>query len=347
MKRFKAVFCLVFAAVLLSACSLFNNDGKENIDPPQKVSYEDDIDVTKENAGGKDGQSPEIIHTELYLIDKNGYVVPKNVELPNTESAAKQALEYLVVDGPVTELLPDDFRAVLPPGTEMTVDIKDGTAIVDFSKEFGDYAPEDEIRVLQSVTWTLTQFDTIDRVKLMLNGNELKEMPVNGTPINGELTREDGINIDTDDAVDILNTYPVTVYYVGQTDGETYYVPVTKRVSKEKKDKITAAVEELIKGPNVTTPLYTLFMDDVKLLDKPEVKDGIVTLNFNENIYGSYEQKLISREVLDTLVLSLTELEDIKGVSIHVNGKQDVLNQDGNPLDEPVMRPAKVNTGSL
>ncbi|CAM5253274.1 Ribonuclease PH [Bacillus safensis subsp. safensis] len=32
---------------------------------------------------------------------------------------------------------------------------------------------------MQSVTWTLTQFDSIAKVKLKMNGHELKEMPVN------------------------------------------------------------------------------------------------------------------------------------------------------------------------
>ena len=46
-------------------------------------------------------------------------VVPQTFELPKTESAAKQALEYIVKDGPVSEILPNGFQAVLPAGTEI------------------------------------------------------------------------------------------------------------------------------------------------------------------------------------------------------------------------------------
>ena len=70
-------------------------------------------------------------------------------------------------------------------------------ATVDFSKEFKDYQAEDEMKILQSITWTLTQFDSIEKVKLQMNGHPLEEMPVNGTPISGELSRNDGINLDT------------------------------------------------------------------------------------------------------------------------------------------------------
>lgn len=345
MRQIKNILFITFIALMLSACSLLGG-GKENIDPPQKEIYENDLDVNGDT--GNEAKNTNTIKTELYLIDKNGYVVPQTFDLPNTESVAKQALEYLVKGGPLSNSLPNDFREVLPEGTEISVDIKDGVAIANFSKEFGEYAPEDELKILESVTWTLTQFDSIDKVKLQMNGKELKEMPVNGTPINGELTRKNGINIDSSTAIDITNTYPVTVYYLAQSDTQNYYVPVTKRVSNKQQDPITAVVEELIHGPNLTSPaLYTLFMNDVKLIEEPKFEDGIVKLNFNENIFGSYDQKLVSKQVLESLVLSLTEQDGIEGVSIQVNGKTDIVSQDGKPLTEPVTRPEYLNTGSF
>lgn len=35
--------------------------------------------------------------------------------------------------------MPNGFRAVLPADTSVSVDIKDGTAVVDFSNEFKNY----------------------------------------------------------------------------------------------------------------------------------------------------------------------------------------------------------------
>ncbi|MGD6840770.1 GerMN domain-containing protein, partial [Bacillus thuringiensis] len=130
-------------------------------------------------------------------------------------SVAKQAIEYLVKNGPVENVLPNGFRAVLPADTQVTVDIKEGTAIADFSPEFNNYQPEDEQRILQSVTWTLTQFDSVEKVELRVNGYPLTEMPVNGTPIDEKgLTRKVGINVDTSGVVDPTSTKPLTVYYV-------------------------------------------------------------------------------------------------------------------------------------
>ncbi len=342
---------VVISAVLLSGCGLFGKEVQKKVDPPQTVTVVDkkasqETTAKKENTNTKTNAKGSL-QTELYLIDKNGYVVPKTLDLPKTTSVAKQALEYLVVNGQVTDMLPNDFRAVIPEDTQISVDIKDGVASVNFSKEFKNYKPEDELKILQSITWTLTQFDTVKQVTLKMNGHPLTEMPVKGTPISEKLTRASGINIDTADVNDLTNTKPVTVYYIGGVEGSYYYVPVTRRVSTNVKDNVAAAVNELIKGPSEKSNLVSEFMSDAKLLESPKVEAGTVTLNFNKNIYGSAKEKVISQNLLDQIVLSLTEQKDIQKVAVMVDGKAGLKNDQGKNLTEPVSRPEKVNTGSF
>ncbi len=344
-KKIKAAgkFALALAAcgIWISGCSLLPEKQPEKIDPHQSVSVKDG---TKQTATAKKGQ----VLTELYLIDKNGYVVPQTIALPESKSIAKQALEYLVQDGPVSNLLPNGFRAVLPANTQLSVDVKDGLATVDFSGDFKDYQAHDEQKILESVTWTLTQFDSIQKVSLKMNGKKLKAMPVAGTPVSpGGLTREAGINTDTKYVADITNTHPVTVYYLAETGGQSYYVPVTKRVADSSKDDVAAAVEELVKGPSPGSHLVSGFMDDVKLKKQPEIANGKVTLDFNKEILGSLDKKMISNEVLDPLVLTLTEQKGIKSVAVEVDGSTKVVTEDGKSVSEPVTRPEKVNTGSF
>lgn len=342
-KRTTILTSVIVSSVLLSGCGLLG--GKEQIDPPQTVTYTDEGEFTEESAKVENEEATEeVIMTELYLMDKNGYVVPQTLPLPKTESVAKQALEYLVQDGPVTEILPNGFAAVLPIDTQVDVDIKDKTAIVNFSNEFKNYQPENEQKILQAVTWTLTQFDSIENVKLQLNGHELNEMPVAGTPIGDKVSRANGINIDTTDVVDITNTKAATVYFVAGDEGTHYYVPVTRRVER---NDIEGIVTELVNGPSYFSALLNDFSPDVKLLDEPTVTDGKVTLNFNESIYGSFEEKIISQHLLNTLVLSLTEQRGIESVEVMVNGEAELVRENGEKLVEPVTRPEKVNTGSF
>jgi germination protein M len=348
---------VIVLTMLLSGCGLFGEDkAVKEIDPPQDVTYLEDGEAIQPSKEGEEQTSAkeeqkatETVKRELYLIDKNGFVVPQTLELPKTDAVAKQALEYLVEGGPVSEILPNGFRAVLPADTRVLgVKLeKDGTIIADFSPEFSNYRKEDEKRILQAITWTLTQFDKVKKVKIRINGHDQPVMPVNGTPIQDGVSREDGINIDTSGVVDITNTHPVTVYFLAQEDDQTYYVPVTRRVSNKEEDRVVAIVNELIKGPSYTSGLLSDFQADVKLLDKPKYENGKVTLNFNEGIYGSKEKNVISEHVLNSLVLSLTEQEGIESVAITVNGKANLVKEDGKSLAEPVTRPENVNTGSF
>lgn len=354
-KKVTLATTLLASSVWLAGCGLFGGDEKSQIDPPKDVSLVEDEAALEETAGdGKaensnDEAVEENVKLELYLIDKNGYVVPQTFELPKTEgvAVAKQALQYLVENGPVSEILPDGFRAVIPADTSLSVKIEDSVATVDFSKEFKNYNKEDEKKILEAITWTLTQFDSVETVKLQINGEELNEMPVNKTPISEGLSRTTGVNIDTSNISDITNTKPVTVYYIGGKAGEYYYVPVTRRVSEATEDNITAAINELVKGPSLSSDLLTEFVPDIALLDKPKFEDGKVTLNFNESILGSSKEKKISQNVLNALVLSLTEQPGIESVEVQVNGSADLVNEEGKPMTEPVVRPAKVNTVSF
>lgn len=352
--QWAALILILAASGFISGCGLLNK-GKEKLDPPKEVSYlkeGEELETSPKNEGEEqqtagEGETENTVMRDLYLIDRNGLVVSQTLPLPASDSAAKQALEYLVADGPVTDMLPNGFRTVLPADTTVDVDIKDGTAIVDFSEEFADYEAKDEKKILQAITWTLTQFDTIDRVELRMNGHKLNEMPVDKTPISEEgLSRQDGINVEESGVADITNTRPLTVYYLAQASDEPYYVPVTKRVSNAEMDDVTAVVNELAEGPGMMAALISGIDSDVKLLDQPEIKEGIVTLNFNEAVLGGSKEQMISEETLQSLVLSLTELADVKSVAIAVDGKQELVNEKGEPLTAPVSRPEKVNTGS-
>ncbi|KKK38286.1 sporulation protein [Mesobacillus campisalis] len=341
--------------VFLSGCGLFGGEEKKKIDPPQDATYLDESEAgTVEESAGAEAKGGEMeeavegnVQTELYLIDKNGYVVSQTMSLPKSEGVAKQALDHLVENGPVTEMLPNGFRAVLPADTQMSVNIKDGVATVDFSKEFANYKKEDELKILQAVTWTLTQFDSVDKVKLQMNGEELKAMPVNGTPIAEELSRSQGINHDLDGVVDISNTKSVTVYYLGGDEDSYYYVPVTKRVDNDGGNDIQSIVSALAAGPGYGKGLLSEFQAGVKLNEDPKVEEGKVTLDFNEAIYGSFEEKIVSEHVLNSLVLSLTEQKGVESVAVTVNGKAELVTESGQKLSEPVTRPEKVNTGSF
>lgn len=346
---------LAFSTVL-TGCAIGGEQAVRQMEEtaPQEVTYVDEEAINQETSteqvdqGAETAVAEDTVQRELYLLDKNGLVVPQTVTVPKTVEVAKQALEYLVDGGPITEMLPNGFRAVLPAGTMINgVNLKDDTIVVDFSKEFENYNAEDEMKILQAITYTLTQFENIKKVKIQINGYDKTNMPVNGTPINEGTSRANGINFDNGDVVDVVNSKAVTLYFLGQNGDNTYFVPVTKRIAKNENNSYAAIVKELIKGPNASSGLYTELHDDIALLEEPTYKNGVVTLNFNDGILSSLQGTALSQNILNELVFSLTEQQGVESVAIKVNGEEKLINESGQEISAPVSRPKSVNTGSF
>jgi germination protein M len=353
-KQRRIVFVSLLTGLLImsSGCGLLTEKTNNEIDPPQQVNYLEDgksLDEKGEDtdtlAGGKDAPAgaTEAHQLQVFLIDENGMVVPQTMNLPLSQEPAKQVVEHLVKDGKASNLIPNGMRAVLPAGTEvLDVNIDQGTAVVDFSEDFKEYAAEDEQKILQSLTYTLTQFDNVSAVKIRINGIDQKVMPVNQTPIGDSMSRADGINIETNGVVDVTGSQTVTVYFIGQNDEQFYYVPVT-RVVPAKDNLVKTTVDELLHGPSLQSGLLTDLRNTVELVSAPVEENGVVTLNFNEAIMSEKKNTAISDAVLNSLVLSLTEVNGVDKVLIKVNGKNEVLNEEGKKLTEPVSRPVNVN----
>ncbi|WP_059103876.1 GerMN domain-containing protein [Shouchella shacheensis] len=292
-------------------------------------------------------EGAEANERELYLFDANGMVVPQTLPLPKSDGVMQQSLEYLVQDGPVQELLPSGFQAVLPAGTEVSVNLMEDeeTAVADFSPEFNEYNPEHEQEMLQAITWTLTQFDGVEQIKLLVNGHELKEMPHSKTPIGDSLSRANGINLESNQVTDMTNSSDVTVYFLGSEGEGNYYVPVTRRVENSE-DHLATAIEQLINGPALGTSLVTEMNQNIELLEEPTVNDGTVTLNFNESILTEHEATAVSSSVLDMLALTLTEQEGVSDIAIEVDGEANVMAENGKEV-ESVVRPDQINPHPL
>ncbi|WP_431804665.1 GerMN domain-containing protein [Halobacillus andaensis] len=336
-----AVICMG----LLTGCLFEGEQSLEEMDGPPEEEAEN-TEVINDEGVEEEGEEIEeeseeeassTVERELYLQDSNGMIAPQTLELPASETVAAQALEYLVKDGPVTELLPSGFQAVLPAGTQILgVNLKDdGTMIVDVSPEFEEYEAEQEEKILQAMTYTLTQFDGVERIKLWINGHEQETMPVSGTPISEGVSRSDGINIQESAVNDIVNSEPVTVYYPSQQDGqEAYHVPVTTRVASGD-DLYTSVIQTLLSGPELGTSLLQPFNEAAEVKEA-QLNDGVLEVSFNEAMLTGEETKALSEEALTSLVMSLTNMEDVESVQVKVEGVEEVLNEAGEVISEPV-----------
>ncbi len=331
------------SAVLLSGCGLFGPEKEAtSIDPPpqSEVALEGANPLPQGDSGTNEVAVQGSVDRTVYLLDANGYVVPVSLTLPKDEGSAKQVLTYMVKGGPVDNMLPNGFSAVLPAGTKVLgMTIKDGVATVDFSKEFKQYDPKEEKRILDAVSRALTEFKNVKSVQIWINGKPLTEMPVDSTPLS-QLGRNHGINLELAEGAQPGRTTPVTVYFQGQLDDKrTYYVPVTRLIPQT--DNIAkAVVEELIKGPKEGSPLYSSLLRTTKVLDVRE-EAGLVKVDLSNDILKFDDGKEASPEALESLVLSLTESTGANKVQVLVEGKP--LASGNFDFTKPVDRPVHIN----
>ncbi|WP_158023576.1 GerMN domain-containing protein [Domibacillus antri] len=330
MRVYKKTF-VAAAVMVMSGCSYsFGNDSETDA-LPKRVVYTEEVDSP--------ASADETIMAELYVMDENDLVVPQMVPVEKTENEEKAALQYLAA-GEFT----DGFRAPLPEGTVVEdVTIQDKTAVVSLSGSFEKYAPEDEANIAAAITWTVTGFGKADRVLIDMDGERLETMPVAGMPIAASgMKREDGINMDADYA-ELGATKPLTVYFTAQNEDGPYYVPVTRRISADTTDLISAAVSEMSKGPEAGSGLSSEFMPGTKLVDAPSVQNGRAVLYFNDAILEENGEPFISSRVLKPLAFTLAESAGIESISIQVDGHENIKLETGEQVPASITAPLFVN----
>ncbi len=330
-------------ALVTSGCSILGSGGNDAIDPPPGT----DAQTATTQPVTIDMAAQKLSQMTVYVKDAKGFVAPVSINMPQTLSVARSALEYMVAGGPVSGLLPGGFSALLPKGTlvkgiNIVQDQK--LAIVDFSKEFNNYEEKDERKLLEAVVWTMTGFPTVEKVQLWVEGTPLTEMPKGKTPLDEPLGRAIGINIEKSGNVDFGQSSPVTLYFLNQNDENyKYYVPVTRMVKRT--DNIArAVVNELIKGPDPNRGLAAVLnaTTEVKAVKETE---GLITVDFSEKLLGA--DKKASADGLQSIILSLTENTGASKVQIMVNGDVKVTSTDEHSYSRPVSRPVHLNPANM
>lgn len=256
----------------------------------------------------------------LYFLSNEGYVVPKNLLLPVQEDRAvlKQSIEYLVQGGPIDTLLPTGLTAVLPENTKIRgINITDDqTAIIDLSQEFLNYDIDKETDILEALTFTATTFENVERIKIWVEGESLDVLPKQQTVMSEGYSRHDGINVLKTEAVDYLTTTPVTLYYPYYIANQCYFVPTTTYVPQSDNLK-HLIVQSLIEGPGVYENVSHVVKQEVKVKDVTQ-SDDLLTVTLSDEVLT--DKGTLTKNVIEPIVLTLTEFEDVKQVKLMVEG---------------------------
>lgn len=261
----------------------------------------------------------------IYLLDSNDYVARTSIATCNCDSinVARELISGLTLDGDKSSIIPNGFKPIIPAGTSiLDIKLEDNILFINFSSELMDIKNDYEEKMIESLIYTLTSVDGIDKVKIQVEGNDLNKLPHSGKILPTVLDKSYGINKKFEiTSLKDIDSY--TVYYVSSYNDNKYYVPVTRYINnKEDNDKIKIIVDELAAAPIYETNLMSYLNGGTELLDY-KLEDGILKLNFNNSILDDIASNNILEEVIYTISLSVQDLySDVKEVDFLVENKE-------------------------
>ncbi|WP_026895482.1 GerMN domain-containing protein [Clostridiisalibacter paucivorans] len=278
--------------------------------------------------------------TVLYYKTEAGYIVPVKRQIPWEEGIGKAALRNITDSPAIRDDIKDiGLNPIIPSGTEvigMAIDQDTGLCKVNFSREVLNYNDEqDEYSLVKGIVYTLTEFPSISKVRLMVDGEYLDAMKF-GTDIRNPLERED-INMVNEE---MDGNSKVVVYYKGTTNGEyEYYVPLTIPTSTQD-DTGYSALNKLFDGPPSDSSLYTDIPSEVSFRGL-DIRDGVAYINLTEDSLSYIKDQYVVDSMTRNIALTLKEISPIDSVKIMINGVS--LEETGIEVSEPTTVPVFAN----
>lgn len=259
----------------------------------------------------------------IYLLDNYDKISRTmiSVNKQNEISKAIDLLDGLTINGKKQDKLPNGFRGLLPVGTRvLDISLHDKILKIDFSKEFNNIKMGYEEKLIESLVYTLTDIDGVDKIEIFIEGVKLKELPNSKKLLPEYLDKGYGINKEYE-LTNLNDIDSYTIYYVMNYNDEVYYTPITKYVNNQGQDKVKIIIDELATNLTYESNLMSYLDSNIKLLDY-EIVDKTIKLDFNEAILSDITSSKILEEVKYTIGLSLCDELEIEKVIFLVNNKE-------------------------
>lgn len=253
---------------------------------------------------------------QVYLLDEDATLIPYTLGIEEGLDLNQRVVEVLrlmtIGNEPV-----QGVRGLLPNNAQLENCTLQGSQLsLYFPENFRNYDPKTEMRLLEGLTWAVTQFDEVSEVLLYLAGEPLTHMPQLSTPVPLPLNRQIGINNFENTVNRLHDSHSLTVFYTRQKNGSSVYVPKTLRISNQTslQDKLSSILSDIsvfsqLKQPLAETPLTVL---DCAL------DEGLLTINVSGEILD--EEKKVNEELVTSLLLSIQSSLGVSQVQLQVDG---------------------------
>ena len=262
----------------------------------------------------------------IFLVDSMEYVARTTIvkESDKTEDLIIEIIESLTINSQKSNYIREGFKAIIPENTKvLNTKLENNILTINFSKEILNVKKADEEKMIEAIIYSLMEIPEIKKIKILVEGNTLSELPNSKKKLPEILDKNYGVNkiynLDS-----IKDTSKTTIYYLSKYNDYYYYVPVTK-VSNESMQKAEIIIKELKTTPIYHTNLISYLAASTNLTNY-ELLENSIALSFDNHLLANIDDKDILEEVKYSIALSLRDSYDIKEVLFNYpNADQEVM----------------------
>lgn len=258
----------------------------------------------------------ETVSTVVFYEDGEGYLVPVTRQVPKTDGIAKATLGLMVKDSQNDmQAARLGLRTVIPEGTTFDIDISNGRANVNVSKEaLSCSSAAQEALMVDAITNAMSCFSTVEEVTLEFDGQKRSKLTY-GTDVSGVFS---GGNLNLESVETFSEDAGLVQLYFPSANGRLL-VPVTRAVFSNA--DVSTAVLELAKGPKDDSGLERALPENCGI-KSVTMKDGTVTLNFSKEFKETLESSDGGDQAVRAILFTCSQFPGVKKVEVLVEGEK-------------------------
>ena len=254
----------------------------------------------------------------IFLVDNSDYVARTSIVKNSSETIEqiKEIIEALTKNTKKSSYIRDGFKPIIPEGTKiLDLKLEENILTINFSKELLNVVHCDEQKMIEAIIYSLTEIKDIKKIKILVEGKPLTNLPNSNKKLPEYLDKSYGINkiynIDS-----IKETSKTTIYYLSKNKDYYYYVPVTK-VSNEKTERVEIIIKELKSTPIYHTNLISYLAASANMTSY-EMLENAISLSFNNYLIANIKEEDILEEVKYSIALSIRDTYGINEVIFNI-----------------------------
>lgn len=254
----------------------------------------------------------------IFLVDNSDYVARTSIVKNSSETIEqiKEIIEALTKNTKKSSYIRDGFKPIIPEGAKiLDLKLEENILTINFSKELLNVVHCDEQKMIEAIIYSLTEIKDIKKIKILVEGKPLTNLPNSNKKLPEYLDKSYGINkiynIDS-----IKETTKTTIYYLSKNKDYYYYVPVTK-VSNEKTERVEIIIKELKSTPIYHTNLISYLAASANMTSY-EMLENAISLSFNNYLIANIKEEDILEEVKYSIALSIRDTYGINEVIFNI-----------------------------